>query len=295
MEMLTTRRLELAPYELARDLDALHEMFADEEWARGGYSTPSRSVAETVDRLEQEYGDNGGWTWVLRLRPDDAAIGLIGVFSDQGTTVRGLSWYLHRDHWGAGLMSEAARAVVDHLLAQPAITGVEAWIDSRNVRSIGVARHAGLDLVGRLPRTHPGEIAQSVIMACAANPVDPTTFAIHPVLRVRDVPTTVELLRDLLGLHLAFQLGDPEPTFARLDLTPWSGGSGLDLQHTTADITPTTLTLEVGTLVDPLYAAALSAGLTNSTPPTDTPWYRRTTTLVLSDGHHLTISGPLPQ
>lgn len=295
MEMLTTRRLDLAPYELARDLDALHAMFADQEWARGGYSIPSRSVDESVARLEREFGDNGDWTWVLRLRPDDAAIGLIGVFSDQGSTVRGLSWYLHRGHWGGGLMSEAARAVVDHLLTQPAITGVEAWIDSRNLRSIGVARHAGLDLVGRLPRTYPGEIAQSVIMARAANPMDPTTFALHPVLHVRDVPTTVALLRDLLGLHLAFQLGDPKPTFARLDLTPWNGGSGLDLQHTTADVTPTSVTLEVGTLVDPLYDAAVSAGLTDSTPPSDTPWHRRTATLVLPEGHHVTISGPLPQ
>jgi RimJ/RimL family protein N-acetyltransferase len=267
-------------------------MFADAEWARGGYSMPSRDEAESVERLGREFGDNGGWTWVLRLRPDEAAVGVIGLFSDQGSTIRGLSWYLQRDHWGAGLMSEASRVVVDHLLAQPDITGVEAWIDSRNLRSIGVARRAGLDLVGRLPRTSDGEIAQSVIMARAAKPSDPTTFAVRPVLHVRDVTTTVTILCDLLGLDLRFQSDD---AFARLEFVPWSGGSGLDVQHTTDEIAPATITLEVGVLVDPLYDAAVAAGLVDSTPPTDTPWYRRTFTLVLPEGHHVTVSGPLPQ
>ena len=293
MKTLRTRRLDLAPYDQARDLGALHAMFADPEWARAGYSTASRGEHESLDRLQREFGDNGGWTWVLRLRPDETAVGVIGVFSDQGTPIRGMSWYLRRDHWGSGLMSEAARAVVDHLLSQPGIAGVEAWIDSRNTRSIGVARHAGLDLVGRLPRTQNGEIAQSVIMARAAAPSDPTTFAIRPRLCVRDVAGTVALLRALLGLHIHFQLGDPEPEFASLGFTPWNGASGLDVQRTTGDIAPTSVTFEVGVLVDPLYATAVSAGLVDSTPPTNTPWHRRTFTLVLPEGHQLTISGPL--
>jgi RimJ/RimL family protein N-acetyltransferase len=178
--MLETARLDLVEFEMERDLAALHPMFSDPEWARGGYMTPTTSEPESRERLEREFGDNGGRTWVLRIRPEDTAVGVIGVFSDQGSSLRGLSWYLRRDRWGAGLVSEAARTVVDHLLEQPSIRGVEAWIDSRNVRSIAVARHAGLDLVGRLPRTLDGEIAQSVVMGRAAKPTDPTTFAITP-------------------------------------------------------------------------------------------------------------------
>ena len=84
-----TRRLDLAPYDAARDLGALHAMFADPEWARAGYSAPSHSSDESHERLQREFGDNGGWTWVLHLRPDDTAIGVIGIFSDQGTPIRG--------------------------------------------------------------------------------------------------------------------------------------------------------------------------------------------------------------
>lgn len=287
--MLKTNRLDLVAFDLERDLAALHAMFSEPDWARGGYMTPTTSVDESRERLAREFGDNGGWTWVLRVRPDEDATGVIGVFSDQGSTIRGMSWYLRRERWGAGLMSEAARAVIDHLLLQPSITGVEAWIDSRNVRSIAVARHAGLDLVGRLPRTHYGEIAQSVVMGRAAEPHDPVTLGVSPALHVQDVDGTARLLCDVLGLHVRFQLDD----LALLGFTEWNGQSGLEVRRATGDISPATVTVDVGVLVDPLYAAARAAGLVDSTPPEDTPWYRRAFTLVLPEGHRLTISGPV--
>ncbi|WP_432893064.1 GNAT family N-acetyltransferase [Kribbella sp. CA-245084] len=287
--MLETARLDLVEFEMERDLPPLHAMFSDPEWARGGYMTPATSESESRERLEREFGDNGGWTWVLRVRPEQTAVGVIAVFSDQGSSIRGLSWYLQRDRWGAGLMSEAARAVVDHLLVQPSIAGVEAWIDSRNVRSIAVARHAGLDLVGRLPRTLDGEIAQSVVMGRAAKPADPTTFAIMPVLEARDVAGTARLLCELLGLQIRFELED----VVHLGLTEWNGQSGLEVRRATGAISPAAITFEVGVLVDPLYDAALAAGLVESTAPEDMSWYRRTFTLVLPEGHRLTISGPV--
>jgi RimJ/RimL family protein N-acetyltransferase len=287
--MLETARLDLVEFEMERDLAALHAMFSDPEWARGGYMTPTTSERESRERLEREFGDNGGRTWVLRVRPEDAAVGVIGVFSDQGSSIRGLSWYLRRDRWGAGLMSEAARTVVDHLLEQPSITGVEAWIDSRNLRSIAVARHAGLDLVGRLPRTLDGEIAQSVVMGRAAKPTDPTTFAITPVLEVRDVTGTARLLCELLGLRIRFELDD----LVHLGFTEWNGQSGLEVRRAAGEIAPATITVDVGVLVDPLYDAARAAGLLDSTAPEDMPWYRRTFTLALPEGHRLTISGPI--
>jgi RimJ/RimL family protein N-acetyltransferase len=287
--MLETARLDLVEFEMERDLAALHAMFSDPEWARGGYMTPTTSEPESRERLEREFGDNGGRTWVLRVRPEDTAVGVIGVFSDQGSSLRGLSWYLRRDRWGAGLMSEAARTVVDHLLEQPSITGVEAWIDSRNLRSIAVARHAGLDLVGRLPRTLDGEIAQSVVMGRAAKPTDPTTFAIMPVLEARDVTGTARLLCELLGLRIRFELDD----LVQLGFTEWNGQSGLEVRRAAGEIAPATITVDVGVPVDPLYDAARAAGLLDSTAPEDMSWYRRTFTLALPEGHRLTISGPI--
>jgi len=164
MQTLNTARLDLIPLDPERDADSLHSMFDDPEMLRFSTGSLVSNVAQTRAQLAQELLENGGWTWAIRLRPSDIAIGTVGLFYDQGTPIRGLDWKLRRDYWGRGIMSEAARAAIDHLLSQPGIDGVEAWIDSQNTRSLGVARHSGLDERGRLARVYDDRVAQSVVM-----------------------------------------------------------------------------------------------------------------------------------
>jgi RimJ/RimL family protein N-acetyltransferase len=116
---LTTDRLDLVPLNLDRDLPDLHTMLVDPIWAAAAFAEPTTDPAASRDRLAENFGDNGELTWVLRAPGSSQAIGVIGVYSDQGTSTRGLSWYLRRDHWGQGLMGEAARVVVEHLLTLP--------------------------------------------------------------------------------------------------------------------------------------------------------------------------------
>lgn len=73
MQLLTTRRLDLVPLDLTRDLDDLHAMFEDPRLANAGYTERSRSQRDTLARLNREFGDNGGWTWLLRIRPAETA------------------------------------------------------------------------------------------------------------------------------------------------------------------------------------------------------------------------------
>ncbi len=249
-------------------------------------------MVETRSRLAHALEGNGGWTWAVRLRPSDQAIGTIGVFYDQGTSIRGLSWYLRRDHWGQGLMGEAAPVVVDHLLAQPHIDGVEAWIDTRNVRSLGVARRARLDERARLPRVYADHLAQQVVMARAAAPRDQDVLAVRPTLHVRDIHASAELLTTVLGLRTSFLYGDP-PTFARLGVGEWSGSPGLDLRAADGAVTPTPVAVDIGVETDTVHARALAAGMEVRTPPTDQPWYRREFTFVLPEGHVVRVIGPL--
>ncbi|MGW5189204.1 hypothetical protein ACWEOO_08120 [Kribbella sp. NPDC004138] len=42
------------------------------------------------------------------MRPAHDAAGVIGVFSDQGSSIRGMSWYLRRERWGAGLVDSTS-------------------------------------------------------------------------------------------------------------------------------------------------------------------------------------------
>ncbi|MGW5363533.1 GNAT family N-acetyltransferase [Actinopolymorpha pittospori] len=293
MRPLRTARLDLVPLDPDRDAESLHAMLADPATYEFDVDEgPTRDVAETRERLHQVLTGNGGWTWALRLRPYDAAIGTIGLFFDQGTPIRGLSWSMRPDHWGRGLMGEAAPVVVDHLLAQPGIDGVEAWIDSRNTRSLGVARRARLDEAGRLPRGYADHTAQNVVMVRAAVPRDPDVLGVRAVLPVREVPATAALLVEILGLHQVFTLGEP-PRFVQLALTRWSGAPGLEVVRADGTLSPTRISVEVGSPADHAHARAVRAGLRVVTPLTDQPWYRRDFTFELPDGHQVSVAGPL--
>ncbi len=292
MKTLTTARLELVPLDPHRDAPALHTMVADPRmYSYDRVHRPARDVAETRDRLAGDLAGNGGWTWAIRLRPADAAVGTVGLFYDQGTPIRGLDWKLHPDLWGRGVMGEAARVAVEHLLTQPGIDGVEAWIDSRNSRSLGVARRAGLDERSRLPLVYDDHVAQSVVMARAARPRDPETFAVRPTLQVRDLDASVGLLTTILGLHELFRHGDPA-SFARLGVGRWSGSPGLQLATTNDEIVPVDIDVDVGVPADTVLVRVVGAGLPIVEPIEDKPWYRREFSFTLPEGHHVKVTGP---
>ena len=293
MRALRTPRLDLVPLDPDRDAESLHAMLSDPatyEFDADGQ--PARDVGETHERLRHVLAGNGGRTWAVRLRPHAAAIGTIGVFFDQGTPIRGLSWSLRPDCWGRGIMGEAAPVVVDHLLAEPGIEGVEAWIDSRNTRSLGVARRARLDEAGRLPRAYADRTAQNVVMVRAAAPRDPDVLGIRAILPVQDVPVTTALLAKILGLHHAFAVGEP-PRFVQLGVTRWSGAPGLDVVQAEGPVSPASIAVDVGTVADLAHARAIEAGLRVVAPLTDQPWYRRDFTFELPEGHRVCVVGPL--
>src|ERR1700722_18620490 len=159
MAELSTARLVLRPLDPTLDAPDLFEMDADPLVHQFVYgSSPSRSIKQLARRLVNDLDQNGGMTWSLRLRDDPTALGTIGIFADQGTTIRGLGWSLRRSHWSQGLMSEAASEVVPFLLAQPGVDGLEAWADSRNIGSLKVAARAGLTERARLPRSYDDHV-----------------------------------------------------------------------------------------------------------------------------------------
>lgn len=296
IEPLTTRRLELTPLDPALDAPNLHAMLADREVHR--YDTDARvsaSVEETEDRLRLQVVANGGTTWSIRLK-GGPPIGTIGVFADQGTPIRGVGWSLASPYWGQGIMSEAARVVVPYLLAQDGVDGLEAWVDSRHLASLGVARAAGMTECGRLPRSYPDRVAQTVVMARSAHPCDRGVFGMFATLRVNDLDATIRLLTGVLDLHVAWTYPDP-PTVAFVAVAPWSGSPGFQLEQPPCRVDePQRMSFDVGVMADEIGARALQAGLSVVHPPRDRPWGRREMTFALPDGHRITVSGPtMPQ
>lgn len=253
-------------------------------------SSPSHSIEQLQRRLASELDQNGGMTWAIRLRDEPTVLGTIGIFADQGSTIRGLSWSLRRSHWAQGITSEAASAIVPFLLAQPGVAGLEAWADSRNIGSLRVATRAGLAERARLPRSYDDHVAQTVVMAVAADPVDPTVFTVTTALEVHDVERTARLLCGVLGMHIAWMHGDPA-AIGEVAIAPWSGSAGIQLRRHEGAVRASEVTFEVGVWVDEIHARAQAAGLDVIEPLGDRPWGRRDFTFALPEGHRLGVSG----
>lgn len=291
IEPLQTARLDLDPLDPVRDAPALHAMVSDAEVHRyDNESTGSTSIAETESRLRMELAANAGTSWAIRFRGGDA-IGTIGVFADQQTRIRGVGWGLTRAYWRHGITSEAARIVVPYLLAQEGVDGLEAWVDSRNLGSIGVARAAGMSERGRLPKPYRDEVAQTVVMARAAVPTDPEVFNVTTTLEVADLEANIRIFQSVLGLRLGWGYPDP-PEVAFLAVSPWSGSAGVQLSQTTSPIAGTEVSFEVGITVDVIHDRAVAAGVPIVETPNDKPWYRREFSWRLPDGHVISVSGP---
>ncbi len=94
-------------------------------------------------------------TWVMNLPGEDRAVGMLSCRID-GHKVD-LGYVLAKRLWGNGLMSEAARAVVEWALSRPAIFRVSAVCDVENLASGRVLEKAGMIREGLLRRwlIHP--------------------------------------------------------------------------------------------------------------------------------------------
>jgi RimJ/RimL family protein N-acetyltransferase len=86
--------------------------------------------------------------WVVRLRVDDQAIGMLqAIFTDGGQSAE-IAWVIGVPWQGQGLATEATRAVVAWLDAQGVQT-IAAWIRTDHHASVAVALRAGLTSTGK--------------------------------------------------------------------------------------------------------------------------------------------------
>jgi RimJ/RimL family protein N-acetyltransferase/catechol 2,3-dioxygenase-like lactoylglutathione lyase family enzyme len=289
---LRTDRLDLTPLDPAAHAAALHVMLADPVVHQ--YDTDARasqSVEETALRLHRQVVSNGGAIWAIQPSGGEP-IGTIGIFADQDDSVRGVGWSLTRSHWRRGITSEAAKAAIPYLLAQDGVDGLEAWVDSQNLASLGVARAVGMTESGRLPRSYPDRVGQTIVMTIASWPRDREVIGVFPSLRVTDLDATVALLTGLLELHLAWAYPDP-PRVAFLAVATWSGSPGFQLEQVAGPVDALQeMSFEVGVVVDDICERVVRAGVAVLEAPHDQPWARREMTFALPEGHRITVSGP---
>ena len=137
------------------DASAIFDAYTqDAEVARYTSWTPHRSLGETRGFLEQhcEAGWKAGtvFSWLITVTEGGDAAGIIDF---RLTACRAeIGYVLARRCWGRGLMTEAAGAVVEWVIAQPEIHRVWATVDLENVASQRVLEKVGMVREGVLRR-----------------------------------------------------------------------------------------------------------------------------------------------
>ncbi len=90
-----------------------------------------------IDFWQRAAVDGWGFRWAILDRSNGEMLGHIG-FNSVGP-VSELAYHLHPDHWGKGIMSEAATAAIGWALKSTPDTTLEAFIEPENRGSVRLA------------------------------------------------------------------------------------------------------------------------------------------------------------
>jgi RimJ/RimL family protein N-acetyltransferase len=134
------------------DVDALAAIYADPGVTRYYRITMwDRALAEEfiAGRLNRQRNAGPGMgSFVFESAGRIIGMGHVLPSSELPGALPEAGWMLDREHWGSGLASEGARAVIDYALRELRLPTVWALVHEDNKRSLAVAQRLGFLDVG---------------------------------------------------------------------------------------------------------------------------------------------------
>ena len=101
-----------------------------------------------VDRIEDHFREYGFGLYAVELRQDRSFIGFLGLaiprFEAHFTPCVEIGWRLGADHWGRGLASEGAMAVVRYAFESLGLEALVSFTVPQNIRSRRVMEKLGM-------------------------------------------------------------------------------------------------------------------------------------------------------
>lgn len=148
MPVLETERLLLRPPQL-EDLDRWADFAADPEATRFLGGPMARSMAwRALMSMAGSWQLMGYAMFSVIEKASGRWMGRIGPWTPDGWPGTEVGWSLHRDAWGKGYATEAARAAMDFAFEQLGWEDVIHCIDPQNIPSQKVATALGSTLRG---------------------------------------------------------------------------------------------------------------------------------------------------
>ena len=157
---IKTERLLLRPFRMS-DVDDWLEITADHEWARYQINIPPVPLSRTqAEELTAMFSDTAAWEKIGLLQIfaivlDGKVIGEIALNrreDDRPNERVEIAYSLVRRYWNRGIMTEAARSVMDWAFQTYSFNRLYAWCDPRNTGSWRVTEKPGMQRESLLRR-----------------------------------------------------------------------------------------------------------------------------------------------
>lgn len=130
------------------DVDALQAVYGDADamrWVGDGQALSREGCEAWVGVSQRNYATRGYGMFALLARSDPAeVIGFAGLVHPGGQVEAEIKYALRRAHWGRGLASEAAAALLSHGAQAHGLQRIIATVDPENIASQSVLLKAGL-------------------------------------------------------------------------------------------------------------------------------------------------------
>jgi len=157
---IETERLLLRNWE-RRDREPFARLNADERVMEFMPARLSRAESDDyVDRIEDHFREHGFGVYALELRREREFVGYTGLavpgFDAHFTPCVEIGWRLAAEHWGRGLATEAAKAVVRFAFESLALDSLVSFTVPANTRSRRVMEKIGMTHDPSDDFEHPG-------------------------------------------------------------------------------------------------------------------------------------------
>lgn len=148
MFAIETERLRLREWQEG-DWEALRRMHNDPEVMRylGGELLTDEQIQDIERRMIVCYAEHGYCYWLVEVKDTGESVGLCGVQYKADEDYYDFGWRLAREHWNHGYISEAARAVKQHMFETIRIPKLTSTARRENIPSINVMKKMGMQFV----------------------------------------------------------------------------------------------------------------------------------------------------
>ena len=150
---IKTERLILRQFQL-RDNADMFQWASNPDVVKFLSYEPHKTIAETNAVLTswiESYNEMSTYNWAIEFQ--GVVIGNISVVDkDDECFTCHLGWQIDKPYWNKGIMTEAAKAVVDYLFDQVHYDRITSGCDTRNIGSSKVMQKIGMTLEGTFRR-----------------------------------------------------------------------------------------------------------------------------------------------